>query len=114
MNVMNDAIISRLRHHAQTLYNLGDDMTTTRAWLDQAQIMRGFIDALKVCGVMEKTKIFEIIDETHQEIFGESRSERRERQRFYAQNVGETRWDAFDEPAFLRISPSVKNVKNEP
>ena len=104
MNSTRETTESRLERHVQKLYEIGDDSCTTRAWRDQAQLLRGFIDALKVSQSVEPQVIRQIIDETHLRIFGESRVVRRSRIKTLSDTVLADNWDSLNAPAFVRRS----------
>lgn len=98
--------VRQLRSLTMELYDLGDfTVTDLQRQLHEAKL-DGFIDAGLLLKVASRADMQGVIDTCHIEVFGESRSERRNRIGEESQTTQNRDpiidWGAFDSPAFER------------
>lgn len=98
--------LRQLEQMTLALYELGDFTSDDPNRVLLSKKIEGLIEARLLIGVTTREKAQKEIDLCHLKVFGESRSERRERIEAMTKNeaVSEFDWDLFDSPAFDRNS----------
>ena len=98
--------LRQLKRMTMELYQHGDFTSDDPNRVLLSKKIEGFIEAGLLIGVTTREEAQKEIDLCHLKVFGESRSERRERIEAMTKNeaVSEIDWDLFDSPAFDRNS----------
>ena len=91
----------RFKELLQSLYAFGDAKVTAKEQLSQK--IEGFIEAGLLLEVTDNTRLQEIVDRVHLEVFGESLDDRRKAAKLGRQTIKD--WSLYDRPAFERLSP---------
>ena len=90
----------RFEELLQSLYAFGDAKVTAKEQLSQK--IEGFIEAGLLLEVTDNTRLQEIVDRVHLEVFGESLADRRKAAKLGRQTIKD--WSLYDRPAFERLS----------
>ena len=110
--------LRELKTLTNELYSLGDFTSSDpdRALLEAK--LEGFIEAGLLIEVVKRSEMQQVIDDCHLSVFGESRTDRRERlstENAALGRVGDKDseipdWDLYDSPAIERVQKS-RNLK---
>ena len=100
--------LSKLERLAEELYRRGDSINHDEAWERQRSFLRGYSDAGTTINLVTSVDIQQVIDRSHERVFGESRISRIERLKPIEADSGEPDWDEFDAPTYERRGWSQK------
>ena len=91
----------RFKELLQSLYAFGDAKVTRQGTAEPED--RRFYRGSLLLEVTDNTRLQEIVDRVHLEVFGESLDDRRKAAKLGRQTIKD--WSLYDRPAFERLSP---------